>query len=211
MHPARWSIALSLGLRQGEALGLLWSDIDLYEGMPRVRRSAQPHTWAHACPTIYGQPSCGSSRCADCDRRHGGGLVLVEPKTKASKRTIVLPVIDELRAHRADVNQRRLAHGVGWDTTYDLVFPSRVDGLIDAARDNTEWNRLFARAGVRDVRLHDARHTAATTLLVMGVPARVVMQILGHSQIGLTLGTYSHVVPELANDAADKIAQAYWK
>ena len=101
-HPARWSIALSLGLRQGEALGLLWSDIDLYEGMPRVRRSAQPHTWAHACPTIYGQPSCGSSRCADCDRRHGGGLVLVEPKTKASKRTIVLPVIDELRAHRAD-------------------------------------------------------------------------------------------------------------
>jgi integrase len=45
----------------------------------------------------------------------------------------------------------------------------------------------------------------------MGVPARVVMQILGHSQIGLTLGTYSHVVPELANDAADKMAQAYWK
>ena len=45
----------------------------------------------------------------------------------------------------------------------------------------------------------------------MGVPARVVMQILGHSQIGLTLGTYSHVVPELATDAADKMAQAYWR
>jgi len=61
---------------------------------------------------------------------------------------------------------------------------------------------------VRPARLHDARH-AATTLLIMGIPARVVMQILGHSQIGLTLGTYSHVVPELATDAADTIAQAY--
>ena len=56
----------------------------------------------------------------------------------------------------------------------------------------------------------DATGTSATTLLLMGVPARVVMQILGHSQIGLTLGTYSHVVPELATDAANKLAAAYW-
>ena len=65
-------------------------------------------------------------------------------------------------------------------------------------------------SGVRPARLHDARHTAATTLLIMGVPARVVMQILGHSQIGLTLGTYSHVVPELATEAANRMAKAYW-
>ena len=58
--------------------------------------------------------------------------------------------------------------------------------------------------------MHDARHTAATLLLQQGVPARVVMDILDHSQIGLTLGTYSHVVPELALEAADRRGRALW-
>jgi integrase len=58
--------------------------------------------------------------------------------------------------------------------------------------------------------LHDARHTAASLLLQQGVPARVVMEILGHSQITLTLGTYSHVVPELAEDAARRMGEALW-
>ncbi len=63
---------------------------------------------------------------------------------------------------------------------------------------------------MRDARLHDARHTAATLLLQQAVPARVAMQILGHSQIQLTLGTYSHVVPELAQEAADRMGAALW-
>ncbi|MCA1835286.1 MAG: tyrosine-type recombinase/integrase, partial [Actinobacteria bacterium] len=69
---------------------------------------------------------------------------------------------------------------------------------------------LLVRAEVRDARLHDARHTAATLLLLQGVPARVAMQVLGHSQITLTLGTYSHVVPELATEAAQRMEQALW-
>ena len=72
--------------------------------------------------------------------------------------------------------------------------------------DYQTWKTLLADAGVRDARLHDARHTAATIMLTMGVPARAVMQILGHSQITLTLGTYSHVEPELANEAASASA-----
>jgi integrase len=67
-----------------------------------------------------------------------------------------------------------------------------------------------SRAPVRQARLHDARHTAASLLLQQGVPARVAMEILGHSQISLTLGTYSHVVPELAEDAARRIGDALW-
>jgi len=63
---------------------------------------------------------------------------------------------------------------------------------------------------VRDARLHDARHTAATLLLQQGVPARVAMEILGHSQISLTLGTYTHVVRELSEDAARRIGEALW-
>jgi integrase len=58
--------------------------------------------------------------------------------------------------------------------------------------------------------LHDARHTAATLLLQQGVPARVAMEMLGHSQISLTLGTYSHVAPELAEDAARRMGEALW-
>ena len=107
-------------------------------------------------------------------------------------------------------NAERLHAGSEWHA-HGFVFAQRTGLPIDSRADRRDWDQLLRDAGVRPARLHDARHTAATTLLVMGVPARVVMQILGHSQIGLTLGTYSHVVPELANDAADKIAQAYWK
>jgi integrase len=81
---------------------------------------------------------------------------------------------------------------------------------IDPSSDYAAWKALLQSAGVRDARLHDARHTAATLMLTMGVPARVAMQVLGHSQISLTLGTYSHVVPELAEDAADRVGSALW-
>jgi integrase len=91
LHPARWFIALSLGLRQGETLGLLWPDVDLDDGVLRIRRAAQRHTWDHGCSAADGSPSCGRKRGAECEHRTGGGLQLVEPKTKASKRTIVLP------------------------------------------------------------------------------------------------------------------------
>ena len=81
---------------------------------------------------------------------------------------------------------------------------------LDPRADHRAWRGLLADAKVRPARLHDARHTAATLLLQQGVPARVAMQILGHSQITLTLGTYSHVVPELAQDAAERMGAALW-
>jgi hypothetical protein len=82
---------------------------------------------------------------------------------------------------------------------------------IDLAASTLTVRRALQRQrGKGPVLVEPKSRTAATTLLIMGVPARVVMQILGHSQIGLTLGTYSHVVPELANDAADKMAKVYW-
>lgn len=68
---------------------------------------------------------------------------------------------------------------------------------------------LLQRAGVRDARLHDARHTAATLLLQQGVPARVAMQLLGHFQISMTMH-YTHVVDELAHAAALSMTKALW-
>jgi integrase len=90
-----------------------------------------------------------------------------------------------------------------------LVF-TRADGQAIDPKDDQTWKALLGDAGVRDARLHDARHTAATIMLTMGVPARAVMHILGHSQITLTLGTYSPVEPELANEAAHRIGRALW-
>ncbi|HLM07096.1 MAG TPA: tyrosine-type recombinase/integrase [Blastococcus sp.] len=76
--------------------------------------------------------------------------------------------------------------------------------------DHRAWRSLLTEAHVPQARLHDARHTAATLLLQQGVPARVAMEMLGHSQISLTRGTYSHVVLELAEDAARRMGKALW-
>jgi integrase len=181
----RWSVALALGLRQGEALGLLWDAVDLDAGTLTVRRALQ--------------------------RQAGKGLVLVEPKSRAGRRTIKLPdaLRDALRTHRARQAEQRLAAANTWQDR-GFVFCQPNGRPIDARRDWLDWKAVLKAAGIRDARLHDARHTAATLLLQQGVPARVVMEILGHSQISLTLGTYSHVVPELAHEAAERMGDALW-
>ena len=107
-------------------------------------------------------------------------------------------------------HEERLAAGSLWTDT-GLVFTTILGKPIDPSGDHRNWQQLLVQAGVRPARLHGARHTAATLLLALGVPARVVMQILGHSQISLTLGTYSHVVPELAHEAAERMAGVLWK
>lgn len=129
----------------------------------------------------------------------------------AGRRTIVLPqpLVAALRRQRTDQHQERLTAGSLWTDTV-MVFTTERGTPIDPRADHRRWRELLVRAGVRPARLHDARHTAATLLLAQGVPARVAMQILGHSQITLTLGTYSHVVPELAHEAAERMADALW-
>ncbi len=181
---ARWSVALALGLRQGEALGLLWEDVDLDTGLLTVRRALQ--------------------------RIKGQGLVLVEPKSLAGRRTLALPppLVDGLRRHRTwQLAQRMAAANVWHDGGY--VFAQANGKPISARTDWEAWKRLLAEAGVRDARLHDARHTAATLLLHQGVAPRVAMQLLGHSQIAMTMH-YTHVVPELAREATDRMGDALW-
>lgn len=210
-HPVRWSVALALGLRQGEALALTWPDVDLDKGVLHVRRSAQRHTWSHGCGGIHGQPVCGQQRGAHCPRRKSGGLLLVETKTSASRRRIVLPqpLVEEFRTQRVAVRQARLAAGPDWDSTLDLVFPSATGGLIDPARDNRDWNNLVASAGVRHVRLHDARHTAATLLLLQDVDIRTVMSIMGWTEMA-TAQRYTHAVDELRLRAARRMGDLLW-
>lgn len=206
---SRWTVAMAMGLRQGEALGLDWSAVDLDAGQLRVRQAQQRHTWRHGC-----DPACGRKRGADCPQRHGGGLHLVDPKSKKSRRTIPIPdeLVDQLRAHRIRQLEERLAAGAGWrgGELGDLVWTQPDGRLIDPRQDWQAWKDLCAAAGVPALRLHDARHTAATMLLVQGVHPRVVMEVLGHSSIQLTLDTYSHVTPQLTEQARAAMG-ALWR
>lgn len=192
-------------------MGLRWNDVDLDGGVLRVRRCVQRHTWVHGGAVLEDLPSCSHKRGAECERRTNGGLVLVEPKTKASKRSMSShgPWSRSCAPHRACVNRRRLAAGEAWDSTHDLVFPDMHGGLVDPARDNAEWHRLIGAAGVRDVRLHDARHTAATLLLLQNVDIRTVMSIMGWTEMA-TAQRYTHAVDELRRRAADQMGSLLW-
>ncbi|OHV33533.1 MULTISPECIES: tyrosine-type recombinase/integrase [Pseudofrankia] len=209
VNPARWSVALSLGLRQGEALGLAWDAVDLVRGTIAVRQALQRRPWQHGC----GDTPCGKKRAGSCPSRvGGGGLVLVAPKSRAGRRTITLPrpLVRALRDQR-DRQRKAAEHARDlWKNEWNLVFTQPNGCPLDPARDWATWKRLLEQAGVPHARLHDARHTAATLLLAQGTPARVAMEILGHSQISLTLDTYSHVIPEMQRDAADGIGSVLW-
>lgn len=181
-NSARWTVALALGLRQSEALALQWKDMDLDRGTLSVRRGL------HRVP--------------------GEGLVFTEPKTDRSRRTIAVPapLIEALRKQRVAQNEERLVAGTEWDD-WDLVFAQPNGRPLDKHSDYEAWIKLLNRAKVRHIRLHDGRHTAATLLLTAGVHPRVVMELLGHSQMRTTTDIYSHVMPALAQEAADRMAK----
>jgi integrase len=180
---ALYGVVLALGLRQGEALGLRWEDVDL-DGRRLV--------------------------VANALQRVDGKLALVPPKTRRSRRTIELPdaAVTALRAHRARQLEERLLAGGRWHDS-GHVFTSTIGTPLDGSSVTRAFQRLLAAAGLPRLRFHDLRHSCATLLLVQGVPARVVMEILGHSSIALTMNTYSHVIPSLKREAADAMDRVF--
>lgn len=215
----RWNVALALGLRQGEALGMRWRYVDLDAETLTVRWQLQRFAWRHGCPDPH---TCGKDRHSDncppgcirharaCPQRTGGGLHLTELKSDKSRRTIVIPpqLVAALKAHRDAQLQERMAAGSAWHDG-DFVWCQTNGRPIGNHADWEEWKALLKAASVREVRVHDARHTAATLLLAQGVDQRVVMEILGHSQISMT-SKYTHVLPQVMTDAAERIGQALW-
>jgi integrase len=208
-----------LGLCQGEALGLRWRYVDLDAGSLTVRWQLQRFAWRHGCadPHACGKvchrddcPSGCTRHARSCPERTGGGLHLTELKSDKSRRTIALPpqLVAALKAHRAAPLHERMTAGPAWRDG-DFVWCQPNGRPIGNHADWDEWHALLKAAGIRRVRVHDARHTAATLLLAQGVDQRVVMEILGHSQISMT-SKYAHVLPQVMTDAAQRIGRALW-
>jgi integrase len=197
---ARWSLAF-LGLRQGEALGLRWDDVDLDAGELRIRHTLTWLPWRHGCAPGESEATCGR-RPGSCPQRYGGGAHLGPPKSKAGRRTLAVPppVVAELREQRRRQAAERLAAGPLWNER-GFVVTNRTGGPLYRGTDTEDWLDLVKAAGVRRLRLHDCRHSAATALLVLGADARVLMATMGWTSMSL-VQRYTHMVPELRRDVA---------
>jgi integrase len=169
-------IALALGMRRGEILGLRWEDVDLEERTIRIRRALQ---------------------------RVNGELVMVEPKTHRSRRALPLPamVVPALERQRERQEADHAAAGPAWQD-HGLIFASAIGTPMEPRNVHHWFCDVRTRLGLEWLRFHDLRHACATFLLAHGVDPRTVMDVLGHSTIRLTMDTYSHVLPERMHNAA---------
>lgn len=162
-------------MRKGEILGLQWKDIDFERRTISVNRSL-----SHITKEFH------------------------EPKTSSGKRLIVLPEITlhALEVHHERINIEKERYGSEYNN-YDLVCPT-FNGNPCNFRSLTQlWKKLIKKSGVPDIRFHDLRHTYTTLMLKQGIHPKIVSERLGHKRIGITLDTYSHVVPGLQEKAVE--------
>jgi integrase len=177
---AAWLVAATTGLRRGEVLGLRWADVDLAAARLSVRQ-----TLIHV----------------------GYKPQFSVPKTAKGRRLVALDAatVATLKEHR----RRQLEERLKWGPLYhdqDLVFAKEDGSVVHPDRFSDRFETLVARSGLPNIRLHDLRHTHATLALRAGIHPKVVSERLGHSTISITLDTYSHAIPAMQEEAAEKIA-----
>lgn len=187
---AAFILECGTGLRRGELLGLKWQDIDLENKILQVNRSLVVQYDVNA-------------------KDKGKKATYLEfetPKTEKSKRVISIPdnVVAELKTHRIRQKEEKLRIGKYY-TDEDLVFCNIDGSRLHPVSFVSYFKNLLKKAGVRDVRFHDLRHSVATLLLEMNEHPKVVQELLGHSTITTTLDIYSHVNLEKKEQAAAKL------
>ena len=182
---ALWTVFLLTGLRRGEALGLRWQDVDLDRATLTVMQSLQ--------------------------RQTRKGLVFVEPKSRSSRRTIPLPAmaVQALREHSRRMAEERLRVGPEWEDS-GLVFVDPFGAPIDPDGVTDQLKVILEGAGLPSDRpVHKLRHSCASVLISQKVDALVVKEVLGHSQVSLTLSVYAHLVPGADRVAASAMDAAF--
>ncbi|MEJ7843700.1 MAG: site-specific integrase [Rubrobacter sp.] len=170
-------LAVTTGMRQGELLALRWQDVDLENATVSVRRTLT---------------------------RDGGRVVIGEPKTKKSRRSISLTprAVEALGAHL----ERQLGEIQILGDRYEdrgLLFATDTGGPINPSNlRKRSLAPLLKKARLPHIRFHDLRHTCATLLLVQGTHPKYVQELLGHATVAITLDTYSHVLPGMGDQTA---------
>lgn len=204
-NSARWAFALALGLRQGEALGLKWADVDLDAGTMRIKRGRQRPKYAHGC-----SGTCGRKHAGYCPSRVSLRPETDQTKSRAGRRGLGLPdeLVAMLREHEEQQERERLEAGHRWQEG-GWLFATRTGRPLNPNTDYHDWKRLLALAGVRYAALHHARHTAATVLLLLGVPRRVVMALMGWTNEDMPK-RYQHVTEKIRRDVAVRLDSLLW-
>lgn len=180
-HHAMIYLASYTGMRRSELYGLRWQDIDFETGDMTIRRAAK--------------------------YIRGKGVIFEGTKNKKG-RPITLPesVLDALKKHKTNQAKDQLKAGGQWQDN-DLLFCQK-DGSPSHPDTITKWfPKFLAKLKLPKITFHGLRHTHATLLLNMGVHPKVVSERLGHSQIGITMDIYSHVLPTLQREATDKLEE----
>lgn len=180
---AAYVVAATTGMRRGEVLGLRWSDVDLEKGRLSIQQTVLAVGYA---------------------------VQMSSPKTARGRRMISIDgtTIEALRQHRARQAEIIMQLGPDYRRDLNLVFSGVTGDPLHPERMTRTFERLVKASGLPRIRLHDLRHTAASIMLGAGVPAKVASERLGHANISITLDTYSHVLPGLQEDAAEKLAAA---
>ncbi|SFE97061.1 site-specific integrase [Streptomyces mirabilis] len=173
LYPA-FVLAVALGLRRGEILGLQWRDVDLDRRTLTVRTTLN----------------------------RGGKELYLDTTKNGRARVIPIPLmcVAPLRWQRLRQAARRDAIGADWHDS-DHVFTTRSGRPIEPRNLYRSFLRIAASAGLPQVRLHDTRHGCASLLFAAGVAPRTVMEILGHSQIAVTMNVYTHVSDDNRREA----------
>ncbi len=183
-HYTFFATLLYTGLRHGELLVLRWRNLDLENAKLMVVESGH--------------------------KLHNGKYIIKEPKTPKSRRMVVLPksLVELIKAYRADQELLRVQLGVTLSAD-DFVF-IRPDGSpMNPHAITLAFRRSIKRAGLKNIRLHDLRHTHATMMLQANINPKIVSERLGHANIGITLDIYSHVLPGMQEAAAEKFEQLF--
>lgn len=181
-----WALLAGSGMRIGEAMALTWDDLDFNSGSVAISKS-----WAKVAPKTW---------------------ALSEPKTARSRRTIPIPatVMRALRELYDRQEAERELAGDAWQRNPEgqPLFVDQYGRRPGVSHFSLALHKALRAAGLPRVRVHDLRHSYASTLLAQGIPLLTVSRMLGHSTITITANTYSHVSDGLQRDAADALEVA---